>query len=70
MCRRYYITPISAKKLGNEALEMVSKKIGINRPAKVHKPDKEDEEEKGQKEDLPINKSAEETAKAAYHLMK
>lgn len=44
MCRRYYITPISAKKLDNEALEMVSKKIGVKRPAKAYKKDNEDED--------------------------
>lgn len=59
MCRRYYITPISAKKLDNEALEMVSKKMGIKRPAKVYKKDKQDEG----KNTLPRNDSVP-TAKA------
>lgn len=64
MCRRYYITPISAKKLDNEALEMVSKKIGIKRPAKVYKQEKKEEAAEQKEEIQTGNEATIETAQA------
>ena len=64
MCRRYYITPISAKKTDVEAVEMVSKKMGIKRPAKAYKQDKKEEKTEQKKENLAVNEPVADTAQA------